>query len=81
MISATTATTTPSTQPTQTTSTSTTQPAFVVLSDVDISVVDPTKPIYNGNCWKRAYGRGIGKPIHTCPVGYEKQGLLCYPVC
>lgn len=53
-----------STIPTQTT---TTQPAFVLPADVNI--VDPTKPIYTGDCWKRAYGRGIGKPIHTCPAG------------
>jgi len=30
-------------------------------------------------CWLRAYGRGAGKPISTCPAGKEKSGALCYP--
>jgi hypothetical protein len=34
-----------------------------------------------GNCWQDAYGRGVGKPIHTCRDGYEQNGLLCYPKC
>jgi hypothetical protein len=42
---------------------------------------DPNEPIYPGNCWKRAYGRGVGKPIHTCEEGWEKNGALCYPLC
>jgi hypothetical protein len=32
-------------------------------------------------CWLKAYGRGVGKPIHTCRPGEEKNGLLCYPTC
>ena len=35
----------------------------------------------NNNCWKDAYGRGVGKPISTCREGYEKDGALCYPKC
>jgi hypothetical protein len=32
------------------------------------------------NCWKEAYGRGVGVPISSC-IGMEKDGLLCYPYC
>ncbi len=32
-------------------------------------------------CWKSAYGRGVGKAIHTCSDGEELDGLLCYPTC
>jgi hypothetical protein len=32
-------------------------------------------------CWLKAYGRGVGKPIHTCTDPNEKDGLLCYPKC
>ena len=33
------------------------------------------------NCWKDAYGRGAGRPIHQCADGLEQSGLLCYPPC
>ena len=33
------------------------------------------------DCWKLAYGRGVGKPISTCAPGLEQNGLLCYPYC
>ena len=26
-------------------------------------------------------GRGVGKPVHTCKEGFEKNGALCYPKC
>ena len=32
-------------------------------------------------CWLRAEGRGVGKPISTCPADKEKDGALCYPLC
>jgi len=32
-------------------------------------------------CWKDSYGRGVGKPIHSCPSDQEKNGALCYPLC
>ena len=32
-------------------------------------------------CWVKAYGRGVGKPISSCPADKEKDGLLCYPLC
>jgi len=34
-----------------------------------------------GSCWLKAYGRGVGKPISTCPAGKERNGALCYPLC
>jgi len=34
-----------------------------------------------GSCWLKAYGRGVGKPISTCPADKEKNGALCYPLC
>lgn len=36
--------------------------------------MDPT-------CWVKAYGRGVGKPISSCPDDKNKSGLLCYPKC
>ena len=33
------------------------------------------------NCWKDAYGRGVGEVITYCPPQYEKNGALCYPWC
>ena len=32
-------------------------------------------------CWKKAYGRGIGKLKTICPADKEKDDLLCYPKC
>ena len=32
-------------------------------------------------CWLKAEGRGVGKPISTCPADKEKDGALCYPFC
>lgn len=34
-----------------------------------------------GQCWKRSYGRGAGKPVHQCNGGLKKSGLLCYDKC
>lgn len=31
--------------------------------------------------FKDSYGRGAGKPLHTCPSGKQKDGALCYPTC
>jgi len=35
----------------------------------------------SGTCWLDSYGRGVGRPIHTCPDGQDKDGALCYPQC
>ena len=35
----------------------------------------------NDNCWKDAYGRGVGKPISVCAKGLQKDAALCYPYC
>lgn len=34
-------------------------------------------------CWRDSYAYGLkdSRGIHTCPDGYEKSGLLCYPKC
>jgi len=32
-------------------------------------------------CWKDAYGRGVGKPVHSCKSNLEDSGALCYPHC
>ena len=32
-------------------------------------------------CWQRAYGRGVGVPLSTCPSGTELSGLICYQPC
>ena len=34
-----------------------------------------------GTCWLKAVGRGVGKPISTCPADKDKDGELCYPKC
>lgn len=33
------------------------------------------------NCWKNAYGRGVGTVPDSCLPGNEKNGALCYPIC
>jgi len=33
------------------------------------------------HCWKDSYGRGVGRPLNSCPDGQEKQGSLCYKSC
>ncbi len=33
------------------------------------------------SCTKGSYGRTAGIPLHDCPVGQEKDGALCYPLC
>jgi len=34
-------------------------------------------------CWLKSesYGRGVGEIPESCKEGFEKNGLLCYPVC
>ena len=32
-------------------------------------------------CWKGSYGRGVGRPIHSCAPPLEQSGALCYPKC
>eukprot|EP00927_Polykrikos_kofoidii_P004995 TRINITY_DN11986_c1_g1_i1.p1 TRINITY_DN11986_c1_g1~~TRINITY_DN11986_c1_g1_i1.p1 ORF type:complete len:522 (-),score=39.29 TRINITY_DN11986_c1_g1_i1:80-1585(-) len=32
-------------------------------------------------CWKRSYGRGVGKPLSECSRGRRKIGALCYSYC
>lgn len=32
-------------------------------------------------CWKRAFGRGVGKPVHHCSNNKQKDGALCYDYC
>jgi len=33
------------------------------------------------SCAKKSYGRGVGKPLSTCPTGQDKDAALCYPQC
>ena len=35
----------------------------------------------SGFCYVPSYGRGVGKPIHTCPCGMEQDAGLCYTPC
>ncbi len=32
-------------------------------------------------CWKQSYGRGVGKPINSCPTDKQQDAGLCYPYC
>mmetsp|Transcript_10784 Transcript_10784/g.19662 ORF Transcript_10784/g.19662 Transcript_10784/m.19662 type:complete len:263 (-) Transcript_10784:251-1039(-) len=32
-------------------------------------------------CWKASYGRGAGRPLHTCAPDQQKSGALCYKPC
>eukprot|EP00343_Euplotes_focardii_P000824 CAMPEP_0205803052 /NCGR_PEP_ID=MMETSP0205-20121125/5583_1 /ASSEMBLY_ACC=CAM_ASM_000278 /TAXON_ID=36767 /ORGANISM="Euplotes focardii, Strain TN1" /LENGTH=211 /DNA_ID=CAMNT_0053070499 /DNA_START=32 /DNA_END=664 /DNA_ORIENTATION=+ len=32
-------------------------------------------------CWKDSYGRGVGRPIHTCAPDKERDAGLCYKLC
>jgi hypothetical protein len=33
------------------------------------------------SCAKRSYGRGVGKPVSTCPGDQDEDAWLCYPQC
>ena len=33
------------------------------------------------SCAKKSYGRGVGKPVSTCPAGKDKDAWLCYTQC
>jgi hypothetical protein len=46
--------------------------AIFVIAGVSSAIAD-------GVCWRKAQGRGVGKPITTCEAGLEKDGELCYP--
>ncbi|KAI7842460.1 hypothetical protein COHA_003816 [Chlorella ohadii] len=50
-----------------------------------VSVPAPTKPAPRNPtykaCWKLSYGRGAGRPLHTCADGMEKYDALCYRPC
>ena len=35
----------------------------------------------NAQCWKKSYGRGVGKPVEMCLNGTELNGALCYNKC
>lgn len=58
-----------------------------LIPDLDVSV--PVQRVlrtvfrtYEPYCWRRSYGRGVGRPLHTCPDDApEQDGLLCYPDC
>ncbi len=58
---------------------------FVACQDSDNSDsdTDDLENLINTDkaCWLRSYGRGVGKPISTCPEGTEQNGALCYPLC
>lgn len=32
-------------------------------------------------CFAHTIGRGVGKPVHSCPSNKDKNGALCYPKC
>jgi hypothetical protein len=60
-------------------------------SDV-IEQIDSSSPVkrvlreifrtYEPYCWRRSYGRGVGRLLQTCPDhSPEQDGLLCYPKC
>jgi hypothetical protein len=51
------------------------------ISPIPVPLTTPIVENKENSCWKRAYGRGIGKPIHNCRAEEEKSGLLCYPPC
>ena len=51
---------------------------FVVFAVLGLVAVTNAQ---NSNCWKDAYGRGVGKVITSCREGEERNGALCYPRC
>ncbi|CAF0920047.1 unnamed protein product [Adineta ricciae] len=65
----------------------TNETAVELVPDVDISapverVLRAVFRAYEPYCWRRSYGRGVGRPLHACPDhASEQDGLLCYPTC
>lgn len=64
---------------------------FIVSNEslIEVSSSEPVQRIlrnvfrnFQPYCWKNAYGRGVGRPINSCPdEAPERDGLLCYPKC
>jgi hypothetical protein len=46
-----------------------------------LALLMPAVIVMGEDCWKDAYGRGVGKVITSCKDPLEKDGLLCYPKC
>lgn len=54
----------------------------IVVSPLVTEVLHEIVRTYEPYCWRRSYGRGIGRPVHTCPEhAPEQDGLICYPLC
>ena len=51
--------------------------ALAVINWIKTEVTQLRTPF----CWKRSYGRGVGKPLSRCPDHKEKIGALCYTPC
>ncbi|GMI43038.1 hypothetical protein TrCOL_g2443 [Triparma columacea] len=55
--------------------------SLLTYAALNVTVASSDDPQPGGVCWKDSYGRGVGRPIHSCPSDQEKNGALCYPLC
>jgi hypothetical protein len=54
----------------------------IIVSPPVVRILRKIFRTYNPYCWRRSYGRGVGRPLHTCPDhSPDQSGLLCYPSC
>jgi hypothetical protein len=60
----------------------TAKPKFLYFTEIKsflvLILIGAAIPLDN-SYWKDAWGRGVGKLIHTCGEGLGKDGWLCYP--
>ena len=45
--------------------------AYTFMHETTVATVNSSLAKSDPSCWKLAYGRGVGKPIHTCADGLE----------
>ena len=54
---------------------------FIWATILAVTLAEHAVPDKTTSCWKSAYGRGVGKPVHYCKAPLEVNELLCYTPC
>ena len=45
--------------------------AYTFMPENQVDTLNSALAKSDPSCWKLAYGRGVGRPIHTCADGFE----------
>ena len=54
---------------------------FILVTMLAVTLAEHAVPDKTSSCWKSAYGRGVGKPIHYCAPPLVEDAWLCYTPC